>query len=364
MIVQFRLPFLFLTIYLVTILLICTPSVHTAKVKITNPSAITASDSVLFAADNRVTLYVNGVKKYTTTHWVRFAEVAVGTLKTGDVIAFQARDWGGYWGLISIINAKALSSSLYSGVDEMQTVNAVNLPASERTTWYTRNYAGVCAVGSKWRPAIVRTASPKWIPGQARWLPASPARYVWAPDAGEHDTIYARVRIGGENCDAALKDRATITFTADNEVELFINGFLVDWNTDWRVVASEAVDLRNGDVIAMRARDFGDGYGAVAAVRFANGNLLVTGGTYDAEWRGLEAFAIEADPNAWMYKTYNDCNWPAVNGLGNDPKVTGIARAFPLAATKAEYVWAKDVVGKKTVFLRAVVGGRDCQPEV
>lgn len=336
---------------------------HAYRATAKNPSG-RAADSVLFAADNTATLYVNGKRLLTTRSWPRFARVALKDLKDGDVVAFTARDYGGYYGMIAIINTHLEAEAIVSGVgDSMYAVNAKHLPAKDRANWHRRSYSGVCGVGSKWSPAKVRSASPNWVPGQARNLPVTAARYVWAEGAGERDTICARIKIGGEGCDWTLAtSKASISYTADDTVSLYVNGILVGRNLNWRKVGSASVTLKNGDVIAMSARDTGGGYGAIAAVAFDNGNALVTGGVNNkgflSEWRGSQHFRIDGDANGWAYPSYNDCNWKPV--FVQDIRRTGAARHFPRARTGAQYVWATGVPGNRTVFLRAVVGGRVC----
>lgn len=52
-----------------------------------------------------------------------------------------------------------------------------------------------------WKMADILTDDGMWHPGKALGFPYdSGARYVWAEGAGENDSIYLRLVVGGEDC--------------------------------------------------------------------------------------------------------------------------------------------------------------------
>lgn len=298
-----------------------------------------APNHVKFAADNQATLYVNGVKTLVITDWTDFAYLNLN-LREGDVIAFDVKDFGGWWGFIAelVVNGRFI----VTGRDDWLATKAF---PDVFLSWTKPSYTGAC----RWRRAEVRPGERDWFPGKATYFTdPTAARYVWAHNAGVNDNVYIRYRVGGERCAIS----STITFAGDNVIELFINGVLFGSVSDWRLFKSISASLTKGDVVAFRVKDSGSWYGAIAAIK--------TGGSYstgrDPEWRATKAFKIVGDPNAWMYPSYNACRWPKPVLRNAGLIVPGKAPNFPYSTTNAEYVWAANAGENDTIFLRTVIG--------
>ena len=150
-----------------------------------------------------------------------------------------------------------------------------------------------------------------------------------------------------------VKASSSISLTADNVYELYVNGLLVGTNTDWRNAEKYSVDLKQGqNVIAVKGVD----WGAPGALL---GDIVCKGFHYDtdAEWK------ISTQEQAgWNSIDFNDAAWmPAteVAAYGDAPwnSVTGIP-----VETDAKWIWSADTTG--TVYFRYVIDlpGVDIEP--
>lgn len=313
------------------------------------------NDYITYAADNSITLFVNSKNILSINNWSRFATIPLPNLKIGDVVSFEVKDYGGWYGFISSLHTKHIKEPLVSGGDSYLAINSNDLPKADENKWKLPTYDGACSVCSRWRRPVIRPKAGIWHPGKATFFPSpSKARYVWAENSKEKDKIYVRLRVGGENCDVHQSKKARIVFACDNEIEVFLNGNLLDWSSKWKAVTTtEIIDLKKGDVVSARAKDLGGPFGAIIAIRFLHGENVVTG---KDDWRSVQEFKIEGDKDSWMYPTYGDCRWShAVLS-----HTFGQAKEFPFADTSAKYVWASGAFSNSKIFLRTVIGGRSC----
>lgn len=294
---------------------------------------------VFFAADNSIKLYVNGALKSSITDWNHFHSVMT-LLKHGDVVALEVKDYGVWYGAIAAIHYKGKLH--VTGRDKWLATKAFS---SSSNAWMLPSYSAC-----HWPAAVLRPGSDSWNPGMSPYFPYyTKARYVWARNAGVHDTIFLRYRIGGEACSTIGK----MTFAADNEIRVYVNGREVGHGTDWGVYYSATSSLQTGDVIAVHAKDYGVWYGAFVAIDMGSHKMR----TGVEEWKAVGAFG----GSSWMYAQYSSCTWkPAVVLPGADTWNPGKARPFPNTAFPyAKYVWADGVRGSE-IYMRHVVGGEHC----
>lgn len=147
-----------------------------------------------------------------------------------------------------------------------------------------------------------------------------------------------------------------ISFAADDQAELIINGDSVAVLKDSTMVGTVARELKKGDVIGIRAKDRGGFYGVIASLEMG-GSRRVTG---DGTWKARAAFKIPGEYLKWASKAWNSCKWPAAEVLPDAGiMISGKARTFPYS-TGARYVWAKGSHEFQGIYMRHVVGGEEC----
>lgn len=205
----------------------------------------------------------------------------------------------------------------------------------------------------KWKHPIKRPRR-----SYSRWLRDFPraAFPVWAPHAPRRGgTILLRLVVGGENCHHSTASK--ITFAADNAAWLYINGKLVRSISDWSKIQSLNYVPRKGDVIGIKAVDFGHWFGVIAQI--AQGRRhIVTGGS---GWKAKPCSRRDTNnPSIWATKRQSSCRWnrPVVRPRPNAIH-PGKAPGFPYKFG-AKYVWARGSGVKGCVQLRYVIGGEKC----
>lgn len=149
-----------------------------------------------------------------------------------------------------------------------------------------------------------------------------------------------------------------ITFAADDNCTVFVNGNPVGQTFNWETVGKARIPLATGDVISMIASDKGLWYGAVMDVKFRRQHYA----TGQDGWKAVKKFEAREGVNekAWMLPEYSGCLWPDVKILSNPQRmIAGKARGFP-SRSKAKYVWASNAGESDTIFLRHMLGGENC----
>ena len=144
-----------------------------------------------------------------------------------------------------------------------------------------------------------------------------------------------------------------VFFSADNMASLYLNGVFKASMSHWSFFATAQLNLKPGDVIAIKARDYGSWYGAIAALHY-RGKFYVTG---TERWKTRKAFSSSTD---WMKPSYDACIWPyATLRPGSGSWNRGKSPYFPYY-TGARYVWAPDAGVGDEIFLRFRIGGEAC----
>lgn len=156
--------------------------------------------------------------------------------------------------------------------------------------------------------------------------------------------------------DTPNKYHGHLFFAADDQAEVFINGVSKGQTTSWKAFAAVTdLELKCGDVIAIRAKDVAyNFYGVIAALYF-DAQLHVTG---PDDWRAVKE---TSSSTTWMFPSYSACAWPKAVSLPNyGTWNAGKSPYFPYY-TKAEYVWANNTL-YGTINMRYRVCGECCLP--
>lgn len=147
-----------------------------------------------FAADNKGALFVNGMEKGSVSHWNEFKTILV-PLSKGDVISIVAVDYGVWYGVIA--NLEYDGKQYGTGGEHWKARKKFDLAGvKNKNAWMLPGYT-TCG----WRKAQTRPRENEFFAGKAKDFPATlNAKYVWAKDAGEKNTIFMRLVVGGEVC--------------------------------------------------------------------------------------------------------------------------------------------------------------------
>lgn len=145
-------------------------------------------------------------------------------------------------------------------------------------------------------------------------LEAQEAQWIWSPEHPRGQAIAGDCYFR-KTLQVTSVEEATITITADDKYELFINGRRIGQGSSIRQM--EKYDItrllgRGRNVIAVRATNVAAGPAALVArvlVKPIDGNWL--GFSTDETWRT----ALEVVPG-WQSATYNDGNWKAAKPFG------------------------------------------------
>lgn len=343
--VKFIFVLLLLAMGIVTVHSLDIPDSHSDQTISLTSSVLRQSfipNHVYLAADDSAKLYVNGVNRLSTTNWREFGYATLN-IRNGDVISIIANDPGGVeWGVIAelYVNGRYYAT----GRDDWLARRAF----TTSTSWMLRSYPQ--SEACRWRRAAIRPAPSVWGNGKAPYFKLSTAAsYVWAADAGERDSIFLRLVVGGQPC----RIFSRIIFAADDQSELYVNGVFRGATSTWPELKIVTLSLEKGDVVALKVKDSGGvRWGAVAAVQTQG--ISTTG---KDDWRAVKAFNIAGDKRAWMYPSYDACRWPLAKlrpGAGIVSE--GKSPDFPYRSTGADYVWASNAGEFDEIFLRTVIG--------
>ncbi len=143
---------------------------------------------------------------------------------------------------------------------------------------------------------------------------AQEAQWIWSPEHPRGQAIQGDCYFR-KTLQVSSVEEATITITADDKYELFVNGRLIGQGSSIRQM--EKYDItrllgRGRNVIAVRATNVTPGAAALVSrvlVKPVDGNWLSF--STDESWRT----AMEVVPG-WQSATYNDGNWKAAQAFG------------------------------------------------
>lgn len=309
------------------------------RYKVGGEACSTRLSRVYLAADDSARLFVNGMFVVSVST-PRVLVQSRNAFKKGDVIAIQARDIGGAYGVIAAIITPAMK--ILTGSGSWKATAWYKMPAGLPANAWTKPEFSVCS----WPAPVVAPkgyAVPPSFPEDMNG-----ATYVWAPNAAGGTSIYLRYRIGGESCSGKP---VRISFTADNQASLYVNGKFIAANKGAAQVTSVQTLLTAGAIVAFLAKDNGQGYGVRAAI-VDGSKTFVTG---SPQWRARQSFLSQAGYLAWTRPSFKQC-FPVAMTV-KDTSMIVKPTSLPAELKAAKYVWAKGSGANKTIFLRFRFGG-------
>ena len=295
------------------------------------------SESIVATGDNAMDLYLNGSLVASSADW-ETASVVWDELADGDVIAVHASDAND-----DLAGLGAFVAEVNWDGGKGVTDTSWKVSTTLETDWETQGYDD-----SGWAQATLYGAYgvAPWGQQVANFPTDSAAHWIWSDDNEGDDDVYLRYTIGTP---PAPTD--TIVASADNVMDLYVNGALVASSADWTVAPTVRYDLSDGDIIAVHAVDADDDVaslaGFIAQIDW-DGNTALT----DASWK--VSTTEEAD---WATPGFDDSAWAAATSYG----AYGVApwnwmiNGFP-SASAAEWIWSADNEGDDEVYLRAMLG--------
>ncbi len=139
----------------------------------------------------------------------------------------------------------------------------------------------------------------------------------------------------------------TLTLSADNAYEVYLNGVLLGSGNSWMQAGSYSAFIQPGkNVIAVKGVDLGG----------------VAGLIVDARWQGASSGTVVSDriwkvtktaPTGWQQVNFDDSSWAAATeygAYGVGPWSKGVA-GFP-ADSSARWIWSSNNDADDTVYLR------------
>jgi hypothetical protein len=142
----------------------------------------------------------------------------------------------------------------------------------------------------------------------------------------------------------------TLTLSADNVSEVYVNGVQVGSTSNWKTAGVFSVPLQSGpNVVAVKVTDLGGAAGLLAELGW-DGQTAETDGSWKvsatalAGWEGL-GFDDSAWANATTYGVYGVAPWYQ-NVVG-----------FP-TSTLAQWIWTSDNQNVNQAYFRFTIGDR------
>ena len=295
------------------------------------PSA--ATDTVVASADNMMDVYVNGTLVGSSTNWME-AQTFFDNLSATDVIGVHATDIPeafGSGGFIALIDWDGNTT-----VSDTSWKVTASTPGSD---WADEGFND-----DLWDDATSYGSwgvSP-WMDWMTGFPSGSSAQWIWSDDRVGDDDVYFRKELGTPS---AATD--TIVASADNEMELFVNGVSVATSSDWLTATTVFADLAAEDVIAVHATDLDVGGligGFIAQIEW-DGNTAVS----DTSWK----VTTSAPATGWNNKGFDDSSWDGASSsgvFGASPWMDWMS-GFP-SPTTAQWIWSADREADNDVYLR------------
>ena len=140
----------------------------------------------------------------------------------------------------------------------------------------------------------------------------------------------------------------TLSLTADNAMEAFVNGVSIGSSSNWSSALVADMGLRAGDIVAVAATDAGGVAGFLAEIDW-DGVTFVS----DTSWK-----VSTTAPAGWNQGSFDDSAWDNATSYGTygvSPWGTRVA-GFP-AGSSAEWIWTNDNDGDNQAYFRLVISG-------
>lgn len=251
-----------------------------------------------------------------------------------------------------VADVRALGRHFVTGKADWKARKSSFAAGHNQDDWKTQDYNSC-----NWPKAIVRPNDNELFPGKARSFPYNhDAKYVWAEGAFATDSILLRLVVGGESCPKLSRSTASLTFSATNGAELYVNGKRKGVVSKRKQVRKATARLGKGDVVAIIAEAVGvQAGGVIADISMKTGRYK----TGQSGWKAVRSASLQ-DARSWMMRWFDSCDWPdaTVRPYPDYPSPKKAKRS-PIAHW-ARYVWANGAGENDAVVLRFVVGGENC----
>ncbi len=300
----------------------------------------TADDTIVASADNVMDVYVNGVLVGSSSTWME-AQTFFDDLSDDDVVGVHATDNPGAFGFGGFMAQVDWDGN--TTVSDTSWKVTTSTPASD---WADQGFND-----SGWDDATAYGlfgVSP-WMDWMSGFPSGSDAQWIWSDDNIGDDDVYFRKVLGSP--DASLD---SIVASADNTMDVFVNGVLVGSSSTWMEAQTFFDDLSDDDVVGVHATDnpgaFGFG-GFMAQVDW-DGNTTVS----DTSWK----VTTSTPASDWADQGFNDSGWDdatAYGPFGVSPWMDWMS-GFP-SGSDAQWIWSDDNIGDDDVYFRKVLGSPD-----
>jgi alpha-L-rhamnosidase len=224
--------------------------------------------------------------------------------------------------------------------------------ASRQRAWWKVRAWDRDGVGSAWSaPAFwelglgAADLQAKWITGSAAAPSLAGARWIWFPEGDSTVSVPAATRYLRRSftlAGGAPISRAICVITADDELELFVNGASFGPQAQWQSLKVFDVTSRlvaGANVLAVRAVNGAAGpAGVVARLTVERGGAAATDVVTDASWK-----TSTTAPAGWQSAGFDDAAWSAAReaaAFGGGPW------GSPSAAAPVTYFRKKFSAGK------------------
>ena len=152
----------------------------------------------------------------------------------------------------------------------------------------------------------------------------------------------------------------TVSFTADDAIDLYVNGTLAGSQEDWSQAKNIVVPLLQGkNVIAAKGWDIG---GVIAGILLSGDVCGTEFFSFDQEWK----VTVDPPPAGWETLNFDDVSWSQATSFGQNG--TTIHGSINGISTNAHWIWTQNNLGDPTIFTRftftvtgAVCGNATCE---
>ncbi|MBI1884646.1 MAG: fibronectin type III domain-containing protein [Chlamydiae bacterium] len=291
---------------------------------------------VKITADNAFDVYQNGTPMGSGSDWPS-AKFIPTTLGVGDVIAVDAVDQGG----IAAVMGEIVMQDSAGNKKSFVTDSSWKLSTSHVSGWQNTSFDDSGWSGSTEEASL--GAGP-WGYGNNLSNISGSAKWIWASDAYGVNEVYLRKTISN----------SSMTFTADNACEVYLNGVLVKSGSDWSNPPSVGFNLQNGDVIAVKAWDLGGMAGFLAAIDY-NGTQIVSNTTWKVSKGSFSDLS-------WAQKAYDDSAW--MNAISRGSNGISPWGSLSSISTSSQWIWSADFEKDDAAYFRFRMGDSNTETGV
>jgi subtilisin family serine protease len=154
----------------------------------------------------------------------------------------------------------------------------------------------------------------------------------------------SRIQVDGALSLSILPGELTLTLSADNAAEVYVNGVLAGTTSDWKTAGVFKVSLQAGpNVVAVKGIDAGGVAGLLAELTWGN-----DAGYTDTSWK-----VSKVAPSGWETLGFDDSAWALATSYGTYGASPWLLRVtgFPEEST-AQWIWTQDNDNDNEVYFR------------